>query len=206
MSKPDRPNMDRHGANSANSVTTAEAHRLFDLLNPTVQAHGLFLEDVNVHLAGTHRTISVVVDLQQDQSGSVGMDKISEISRELSAVMDSDPHEDDRPYDLEISSPGVGRPLTEPRHWRRARGRMVKVNLGAGEDITGRLLDVDGDGITIRPELPVKKGMKPKQGEPERIGFGKIRKGNVEIEFSRLDDAQLDEEFDPTDAVEGEEG
>jgi ribosome maturation factor RimP len=48
--------------------------------------------------------------------------------------------------------------------------------------------------------------MKPKQGEPERIGFGKIRKGNVEIEFSRLDDAQLDEEFDPTDAVEGEEG
>ncbi|HEV7166796.1 MAG TPA: ribosome maturation factor RimP [Micrococcaceae bacterium] len=206
MTKPDRPSTDRHGANSGNSATTAEAQRLFELLNPTVQAHGLFLEDVSVHLAGTHRTISVVVDLQQDQSGSVGLDKIAAISRELSAAMDSDPHDDDRPYDLEISSPGVGRPLTEPRHWRRARGRMVKINVAAGDSITGRLLDVDDSGITIRPELPVKKGMKPKHGEPERIGFAKIRKGNVEIEFSRLDDAQLDEEFDPTDAVEGEEG
>jgi ribosome maturation factor RimP len=201
MTKPDRPS-----ANSANIVTTAEAKRLFDLLNPTVQAHHLFLEDVSVHIAGTHRTVNVVVDLEQDQSGSVGMDKIASISRELSAVMDSDPHDDGRPYDLEISSPGVGRPLTEPRHWHRAQGRMVKVNLGAGEDITGRLLLVDEAGITIRPELPVRKGMKPKHGEPERIGFAKIRRGNVEIEFSRLDDAQLDEDFDPTDAVEGKEG
>ena len=205
MTKPDRPNMDRPSTDR-HSATTAEAHRLFDMLNPTVQAHGLYLEDVGVHLAGTHRTISVVVDLEEDQSGSVGMDKIAAISRELSAVMDSDPQDDDRPYDLEISSPGVGRPLTEPRHWRRARGRMVKVNVAAGDNITGRLLEVDDGGITIRPELPVKKGMKPKQGEPERISFGKIRKGNVEIEFSRLDDAQLDEEFDPTDAVDGEEG
>lgn len=202
MNKPDRPS-----ANSAGSATAAEAQRLFALLDPTVQAHHLFLEDVSVHIAGTHRTVSVVVDLDEDETGSVGLDRIADISRELSAVMDSDPHDDGRPYDLEISSPGVGRPLTEPRHWRRARGRMVKVDLAAGDSTLGRLLSVDDDGITIRPELPVKKGMKPKHGEPERIGFADIRRGHVEIEFSRLDDAQLDEDFEPTDAaaVEGKE-
>ncbi|WP_434618705.1 ribosome maturation factor RimP [Arthrobacter sp. A5] len=210
MTQPDRPTA--HSAPHDTTLATAtEAKRLFGLLNPAVKAHRLYLEDVSVHLAGAHRTVSVVVDLEQDLSGGVGLDIIAEISRELSDVLDADPHDDGRPFDLEVSSPGVSRPLTEPRHWRRARGRMVRINVVQGENLTGRLLAVDDDGVTIRPELPVKKGMKPKQGEPERISFGRIRRGTVEVEFSHADeavseDAGLNENFDPAaGAVDGED-
>ncbi len=198
MNQPDRPSA--HSApHDTNPATAAEAKRLFDLLNPVVTAHRLYLEDVSVRLAGAHRTVGVVVDLEQDASGGVGLDIIAEISRELSDVLDADPHDDGRPFDLEVSSPGVSRPLTEPRHWRRARGRMVKVNVVQGENLTGRLLEVDDDGVTIRPELPVKKGMKPKQGEPERISFEIIRRGTVEVEFSHLDDAEGADDAAPDD-------
>ena len=59
-----------------------------------------------------------------------------------------------------------------------------------GELITGRLVEVAESGVTVRPELPVKKGMKPKQGDPEFIEFVRIRKGTVEVEFTRLDEAE----------------
>ncbi|MBW4095968.1 MAG: ribosome maturation factor RimP, partial [Acidobacteria bacterium] len=97
-----------------------EGQRLFTLLAPTVAAHQLFLEDVSVVVAGSHRTVSVVVDLEQDQTGGVSLDTIAEISRAVSDALDADPHDDGRAYDLEVSSPGTSRPLTEPRHWHRA--------------------------------------------------------------------------------------
>lgn len=189
MSKPERPQ------NSASS-TAAEAQRLHALLQPTVEGNQLFLEEVSVHLAGAHRTVHVVVDLPEDQQGSVSLDAIAEISQLLSAALDADPADDGRPYDLEVSSPGVSRPLTEPRHWRRAAGRMVTLKLvkpsqsDLGDAITGRLTEVTDDGVTIRPELPVKKGMKPKQGDPKFIEFVRIRRGTVEVEFTRLDEAE----------------
>ena len=134
--------------------------------------------------------VHVVVDLPQEETGGVSLDVIAEISRELSDILDNDPNDDSRPYDLEVSSPGVGRPLTEPRHWHRARGRMVKVNVIQGENLTGRIQSVDDDGVTLVPEIAVKKGMKPKQGEPENIPFDRIRNGKVEIEFSHLEEAR----------------
>nr|WP_306987569.1 ribosome maturation factor RimP [Arthrobacter silviterrae] len=177
------------------------------LLGPTVDAAGLFLEDVKVHLAGVHRTVSVVVDLPETEIGGVGLDAISKVSKALSETMDADPRDDGQPYDLEISSPGATRPLTEPRHWRRALGRMVKVNASDRDNLVGRILAVEPDGVILRPELPVKKGMKPKQGEPEKVLFSVIRRGVVEIEFARLDEAELDLDFEPTggNAVDGEE-
>jgi ribosome maturation factor RimP len=208
MTKPDRPSTDRtHGKAGANPAPSAEAQRLFTLLQPTVQASRLYLEDVSVHIAGTHRTVSVIVDLPETETGGLGLDVIAQIAQELSATMDADPHDDGRPYDLEVSSPGATRPLTEPRHWRRAIGRMVKVNIVQGENITGRILAVDDDGVTLRPEIAVKKGMKAKQGPPEHLAFTAIRRGNVEIEFSRLDEAELDLEFETAGdhAVDGEE-
>lgn len=166
----------------------AESRRLHALLLPAVEEQGLFLEDVEIKIAGSHRTVNVVVDLPQEQAGSVGLDLISEVSQSLSAVMDADPHDDGRPYSLEVSSPGVFRPLLEPRHWRRNIGRLVTVKPVHGEDLTGRLLDVHDDGVTVRPHLPVKKGMKPKHGDPQNFPFTKIRRGTVQVEFAHLED------------------
>lgn len=207
MTKPDRPSKAARSGNSPFAVDpTAEAQRIHALLAPTVAAADLYLEEVKVHFAGSHRTVSVVVDLPEDEMGGVGLDAISAIARQLSDVMDTDPHDDGSVYDLEISSPGATRPLTEPRHWRRALGRMAKVNASDRDNFMGRILAVEEDGVLFKPEIPVKKGMKPKQGEPEKVLFTALRRGVVELEFARLDEAELDLEFEPTggDAVAGE--
>ncbi|WP_426302835.1 ribosome maturation factor RimP [Arthrobacter sp. R-11] len=190
-----RTSTDQAGAQAA-AAGNPEESRLKALLEPVVQASRLYLEDVTVQVAGSHRTVQVVIDLPQEETGGVSLDVIAEISRALSDVLDNDPHDDGRPYDLEVSSPGVSRPLTEPRHWHRARGRMVKVNVIQGENLTGRIQSVDDDGVTLIPELEVKKGMKPKHGDPVKLPFDRIRQGKVEIEFSHLDEAGLVDEHD----------
>ena len=186
---------DRTGAGKAESAAVkAESARLRSLLEPEVQANRLYLEDVAINIAGARRVVHVVVDLPQEETGGVSLDTIAEISRRLSDVLDNDPEDHGPPYDLEVSSPGVGRPLTEPRHWHRARGRLVNVLVTEGENLTGRIQSVDDAGVTLVPEIPVKKGMKPKQGEPVKLPFDRIRKGKVEIEFSRLEEGGLENE------------
>lgn len=187
---------DRTDAGKAESagVHNPEAERLRALLEPAVQAHRLYLEDVAINIAGSNRVVHVVVDLPQEETGGVSLDVIADISKELSDILDNDPGTDSRPYDLEVSSPGVSRPLTEPRHWHRARGRMVSVNVIQGDNVTGRIQSVDDSGVTLVPEIAVKKGMKPKQGDPVKLPFDKIRSGKVEIEFSHLDEVGLENE------------
>ncbi|MBG6223985.1 ribosome maturation factor RimP [Arthrobacter sp. CAN_A2] len=170
----------------------AEAQHLRTRLMPVVDQHNLYLEDVEVKVAGSHRTVHIVVDLPEDATGSVGFDVISAISTDLSTAMDS-LEDDDRPYNLEVSSPGVSRPLTEPRHWRRNVGRMVEVKPLTGDAILGRLQEVSDTGIRLLPQLPVKKGMKPKQGDPLALEFSKIRKGTVQVEFAHLEDEHHDD-------------
>jgi ribosome maturation factor RimP len=182
---------DQAGTGKAEAAHNPEAARLRALLEPAVQANRLYLEDV-VIVPGSHRVVHVVVDLPQEETGGVSLDVIADISKVLSDVLDNDPADDGRPYDLEVSSPGVGRPLTEARHWHRAKGRMVKVNVAQGDNVTGRIQSVDDSGVTIVPEIAVKKGMKPKQGEPLKLPFDRIRNGKVEIEFSHLNEDGLE--------------
>lgn len=183
----------------------AETQRLKNFLAPTVEQQQLFLEDIEIKLAGASRTVHVIVDLPEGEAGGVSLDRISDVAHALSEAMDSDPHDDGRPYSLEVSSPGVSRPLTEPRHWRRNVGRMVSVNVLTGDDVKGRLVSVEADGITLIPELPVKKGMKAKQGEQMSIPFGNIRKGRVEVEFAHIEDVPLDGIADSDEETTAEE-
>lgn len=162
-----------------------EAARLRTLLEPTVLANDLYLEEVQVQERNAQRTIHVVVDLPDTETGGVSLDQIAEVSRDLAAVLDTDPLLGGIAYDLEVSSPGVGRPLIELRHWRRAQGRLVRINQSNGEVLLARVLDVNDSSIFVRPELPVKKGMKPKYGEPTELDPAGIRTAAVEVEFSR---------------------
>ncbi|MDO5745049.1 MAG: ribosome maturation factor RimP [Micrococcaceae bacterium] len=176
-----------------------EATRLTELLEPTVASHQLVLEEVQVRRAGDTRIVHVVVDLLDGTEG-IELDAVAEVSRSISEALDADPHDTSDPYELEVSSPGTSRPLTLPRHWTRNVGRMVKVNVIGEDNLLGRLVAVDGSGITIVPEIDVKKGMKPKQGEPRTLEFDSIRRGNVEVEFTRAEAADLQElELDDED-------
>ncbi|MDP9861188.1 MULTISPECIES: ribosome maturation factor RimP [Streptosporangium] len=153
--------------------------RLIKLLEPVVGAEGLDLEDVTVTPAGKRRLLRVVVD----RDGGVSLDDVAEVSLAVSATLDADDAMGNTPYVLEVSSPGVDRPLTEPRHWRRAVKRLVKADLRDGTSVEGRIVATDETGV----ELDV-------AGAPRRIDYQDLTRGRVQVEFRRLDDAEDDGE------------
>jgi ribosome maturation factor RimP len=145
---------------------------LLGLLAPAVQDAGYDLEDVTVTQAGRRSLVRVIVDAD----GGVDLDGIAEVSRVVSDVLDGDADGDTAfagPYVLEVSSPGVDRPLTEPRHWRRAAGRLVTVRV-AERTVTGRVLEADDRGVTLDVD-----------GSRTEASWSELGRGKVQVEFSR---------------------
>jgi ribosome maturation factor RimP len=106
------------------------------------------------------------------------------------------------PYVLEVSSPGVDRPLTEERHWRRAVGRLVDVSVD-GAALTGRVLDTDGHGVRLEVA-----GVKGRPAKTKEIAWSALGRGKVQVEFNRKsgaddsvdsDGADLDDDTDSDD-------
>jgi ribosome maturation factor RimP len=160
--------------------------KLAGLIEPVVTAAGLDLESVRMTVAGRRRLLRVVVDSDH----GVSLDDAADVSRDVSAVLDAANALGEVPYTLEVSSPGVDRPLTEPRHWRRARGRLVKVKVTGEGAVEGRVLAADADGVT----LGLAGGP---AGEERRFRFAEMGAGSVQLEFGRIPDAELDEFSDP---------
>lgn len=178
--------------------TGSPADRLQALLEPAVAAAGYDLEAVRVSQVARRRRVEVTVDGDQ----GVSLDAVSELTRVVSDVLDGPEGATvmgEQPYLLEVSSPGTDRPLTAPKHWRRAKGRLVRSVLHSGGDLTGRVLDADDDGVLL--EVP---GKKKGQTEQRRLAYAEIAKARVEIEFSRKDDETGDSEV--ADVDEAEEG
>lgn len=151
--------------------------RLAGLIQPVVAAAGMDLESVRTTIAGRRRLLRVVVDSDH----GVSLDDAAIVSREVSATLDATDVMGDVPYTLEVSSPGVDRPLIEPRHWRRAAGRLVRVKAGTEGTVQGRVLAADDDGVTIDVS-----------GANHRFAYGDLGAGAVQVEFGRLPDAELD--------------
>ena len=162
------------------------AQHLRSLLAPVVAASGLYLEGVDVRSAGKRRQVLVTVDLP-DGPGGVGSDALTAVSRAVSAALDGDDTITSA-YVLEVSTPGTDRPLREPRHYRRAIGRLVRLRTKTGQKVAGRLTAADDAGITLESD-----------GAPEsarRLAYRDLTQGVVEVELRSMDDA----------ALEGEEG
>src|SRR5580692_713787 len=119
--------------------------KIADVIGPVIAAAGMDLESVRVTAAGRRRLLRVVVDSDH----GVSLDDAADISRQLSAALDAVAVMGDFPYTLEVSSPGVDRPLTDPRHWRRAAGRLVQVTVTDSGIVTGRIVSADPDGVTL---------------------------------------------------------
>src|ERR1700722_15983183 len=169
---------------SRSAVGPVNDKRLAELIEPVVAAAGLDLESVRISVAGKRRLLRIVVD----SDGGVSLDDAADVSREISAMLDEGNALGEVPYTLEVSSPGVDRPLTEPRHWRRAVGRLVKVKVAGEPAGEGRILAGGAGAVTPGP---AKGG-----GRFER---GKVGGGAIQIEFGRIPDAELDasEDEDP---------
>ena len=163
---------------SRSAVSPVDDRRLAGLIRAVVAAAGMDLESVRVTVAGRRRLLRVVVDSDH----GVSLDDAALISREVSATLDATDVMGDVPYTLEVSSPGVDRPLTEPRHWRRAVGRLVRVKAAAEGILQGRVLAADADGVTMDIS-----------GITRRFAYGDLGAGAVQVEFGRVPDAELEE-------------
>jgi ribosome maturation factor RimP len=163
--------------------------RLTGWIEPVVGAAGYDLEELVVTPAGRRSVVRVVVD----RDSGVTLDDIAEVSRAVSAVLDDNDGDLGRaPYVLEVTSPGVDRPLTDPRHWRRNTGRLVTVAVGpagATEQVTGRVTAVDGTGVTLAVDARGKPGAKKRPPTPRHVPWTELGAGRVQVEFGRHGDA-----------------
>ncbi|MEU0369444.1 ribosome maturation factor RimP [Streptomyces sp. NPDC006283] len=162
-------------------MSTTQSERLRGLLEPLVSAADLDLEEIEVSRAGRRRMLRIIVDSDE----GVELDACAELSRAISEKLDETDVMGEGEYVLEVSSPGADRPLTQHRHYVRATGRLVKLQLnadGAVEELVARIVEVDDEGLDL--EIPGVKGRKPKA---RRVAFDDIAKARVEIEFSRKD-------------------
>ncbi|GAB3847555.1 ribosome maturation factor RimP [Nesterenkonia populi] len=161
--------------------------RIAELIGPTVEAHGLYLEELRLKPGATAH-LQVVVDYFSG-TDSVDLDTLAGLSQALDVVLDK--HAESGPlgeldaYELEVTTPGATRPLTEPRHYRRSLGRTVEVERQGEAPVVGRLKDVDDEAVTVQEiKEPPKKGMRPKAGPETRVPFASIARVRVQVEFS----------------------
>jgi ribosome maturation factor RimP len=125
-----------------------------------------------------------------DRDAGVSLDDVAELSRAVSEVLDADGDDMGRsPYVLEVTSPGVDRPLALPRHWRRNTGRLVTVAVGperAREQVTGRVLRVQDDGVVLAVEKGgAKKGQVRRAVGERTVAWAELGEGRVQVEFTR---------------------
>ncbi len=141
-------------------------------------ALGVDVESVEVQKAGRRHVVRVVVD----RDGGVDLDLIAAVSRRASELLDEPPLSEvlPGPFVLEVTSPGVDRPLTEARHWRRAATRLVQVTLADGTEIEGRIGSMPTDDRVV---------LETSAGE-QTVALADVRRAMVQVEFTRVDTAE----------------
>jgi ribosome maturation factor RimP len=148
--------------------------QIAQLVTPAVQAQGFFLEEVLLVSPGKHRIVTCIVDGQS----SLNMDQVTAVSRAISELLDEAAFMGEAPFTLEVTSPGVDRPLTKPRHFAKNVDRLLKVVRTDGEVITGR---ISGNTETELTLTVIEK----KEVKEVVIALADIKRATVEIEFNR---------------------
>ncbi|MFC4001176.1 ribosome maturation factor RimP [Prauserella oleivorans] len=146
------------------------ASRLEPIVAEAVTAAGFDLDALDVQQAGRRKLVKVVVD----GDDGVGLDEVAEISRALSAVLDDHEHLIAGAYTLEVTSPGVDRPLTKPRHWRRAKYRQARVTPAEGAEFVGRIGRAGEDSVRMLVD-----------GTVRDVRYADVAKAVLEIEFKQ---------------------
>jgi ribosome maturation factor RimP len=170
-----------------------------DRIRPTIEAPvgalGLVIEDIAVTPAGRRRLVRIYLDrdvstLAADDRSPVApltLDEVADATREVSAALDASDAMGEQPYVLEVTSPGIDRPLTEPRHFRRNVGRLVALTGADDSVLTGRVVAADAEGVTVA--VQASKGVEP--GE-KKLRYAEIARAQVQVEFARAGDEEDD--------------
>jgi ribosome maturation factor RimP len=147
------------------------ASNLTELLNPAVTRAGFVLEEVSVTPVGKRRLISVVVDCE---NRNPSLDEVTVVSKEVSSILDTYSQLGEIPFTLEVTTPGIDRPLTELRHWKKNIDRLVKITPHSGEKYVARIKEV----------LPREVVLELKNQE-SKVHFSDIARAQIEVEFNR---------------------
>jgi ribosome maturation factor RimP len=147
-----------------------------ELISPALHQAGYFLEDVNIVSPGQHRIVTVIVD---GESG-LNLDQVTVASKLVSELLDAAAFMGETPFTLEVTSPGIDRPLTLPRHFAKNVDRLLKVTKTDGLTVTGRILSNTENDVTL--SVTEKKDFKEVV-----VALADIKRATVEIEFNRKD-------------------
>ncbi|WNM23408.1 ribosome maturation factor RimP [Demequina capsici] len=150
--------------------------RIADLAAPAAEAAGLVLDGVEVHPGGKRSRVVVTVDLPETEVGSADLDSIADASRGIGKALDEADVMSGE-YLLEVSTPGTSRPLTERRHFMRARTRLVVIDLVSGDQARGRLVEVSEDAVVLDGAA----------GEVT-VPMANIARGEIELELKRIEE------------------
>jgi len=137
------------------------------VIAPVVAASGNYLEEVTITPDGKSRILTVIVD----SDTHLNLDQVTAVTREISDLLETHPALGDQPFTLEVTSPGIDRPLTELRHWKKNHGRLVSAIGIDGKEIKGRIGEVVDGAVVI--------------GE-HQIPLADIEKAMIEIEFKSI--------------------
>jgi len=143
-------------------------------ITPALHKAGYFLEDVNLVSPGQHRIVTVIVDGES----ALNLDQVTVASKLVSELLDEATFMGETPFTLEVTSPGIDRPLTLPRHFAKNVDRLLKVTKTDGVVITGRILSNTENDVTL--SVTEKKDVKEVV-----ISLADIKRAQVEIEFNR---------------------
>ena len=133
---------------------------------PIIEASGIYLEEVT--LSGGSATILTVI---VDSDSHLTLDEVTVVTKEISGVLEELEELGETPFTLEVSSPGIDRPLTLPRHWRKNHGRLSTITLHNGQLVKGRICEYLDSTVVI---------------DDKEIPLSDIAKAHVEIEFKSL--------------------
>jgi ribosome maturation factor RimP len=151
--------------------------QIAELITPALQEAGYYLEDINVVSPGNHRIVTVIVDGE----AALNLDQVTVASKLVSELVDEAQFMGETPFTLEVTSPGIDRPLTLPRHFTKNVSRLLKVTQNDGVVVTGR--------ITSNTELDVTLSVVEKKVTKDvTILLADIKRAVVEIEFNRKDE------------------
>ncbi len=151
--------------------------KISELVTPAVSDQGFYLEDVHVATPGSHRIVTCIVD----GDASLNLDQVTTVSRVISELLDEAAFMGETPFTLEVTSPGVDRPLTQPRHFAKNIDRLLKIIKNDGSEVTGRILSNTDHDVTLT--VTVKK-----ETIEQTVSLSEIKRAVVEIEFNRKDD------------------
>ena len=133
---------------------------------PIIEASGIYLEEVTL-TGGSPTILTVIVD----SDTHLNLDQVTSVTKEISEVLENLAELGETPFTLEVSSPGIDRPLTLPRHWRKNHGRLATLKLHNGQLVKGRIGEYLDEKVKI---------------DEQEIALVDIEKAHVEIEFKSL--------------------